>query len=61
MTRQQAEDLIDGVALLEFLGNLYEYAGTDRGHYIFQSVSNDQFIRANYENLLTMPEYGIQY
>ena len=61
MTRQQIEDLMDGVALLESTGNLYEYAGTEQGKYFFQCVSNDQFIRTNYESLFTLPEYGIQY
>ena len=61
MTKQQAEDLMEGVALMECLGNLYEYIGVDQGQCIFQSVSNDQFIKTSYENLLTMPEYRIQY
>lgn len=61
MTIQQTEDLMNGVALMECSGNLYEYVGTDQGKYIFQCVSNDRFIKTNRENLLTMPEYGIQY
>ncbi len=61
MTKKQVEDLLDGVALLECLGNLYEYVGMDQGKYIFQSISSDQFIRSSYKNLFTMPEYCIQY
>ncbi len=52
---------MDSVALLECLGNLYEYVGTEQGKWIFQCVSNDQFIRTSYENLFTMPEYSIQH
>lgn len=61
MTKQQVEDLLDGVALLECLGNLYEYVGTDDGKCVFQSVSNDQCIKSSYENLFVMPEYSAQY
>lgn len=61
MTREQVEDVLDGAALLEYLGNLYEYAGMDQGKYLFQSVNDDHSIWGSYENLLTMPEYDIQY
>lgn len=60
ITPEQVEALMDGCALLECLGNLYEYVGTENGKYVFQSVSNDRFIKADKEALLTMPEYHIQ-
>lgn len=61
MNIKQAYDLLDGVAFLECLGNLYEYSGTERGKLIFQSVNDDHFIKVSFENLISMPEYSIQY
>lgn len=61
ITAKQISELTDGYALLECLGNLYEYIGTEAGKYIFQSMSNDRHIKTSYENLMTMPEYNIQY
>lgn len=56
-----ADDILDGVALLECLGSLYEYAGVKDGKFVFQSVSDDRCIKTTYEGLLTMPEYAIQF
>jgi hypothetical protein len=62
MTEKQVADLLDGVALLERLGDLYEYIGTDEnGKLLFQSVNDDHYIRTSYENLLTMPEYEVKF
>jgi hypothetical protein len=58
MTRQQVEDLLEGVAELECLGNLYEYIGIDEnGKLLFQDINNDHYIKTSCDNLLTMPEY----
>ena len=61
ITAKQVDELIDGCALLECLGNLYEYIGMENGRYIFQSTSNDRHIKTSFESLLTMPEYSISY
>lgn len=61
ITGRQIDELMDGCALLECLGNLYEYIGSEGGKLVFQSISNDRFIKTDVENLLTMPEYQIQY
>ena len=57
----QLEDILEGHAYLECLGNLYEYIGYKNGKFLFQSVSDDYHIEASYETLLNMPEYEIQY
>lgn len=57
ITAKQVDELIDGCALLEYLGNLYEYIGTENGKFIFQNINNDHFIKRDKENLLTMREY----
>lgn len=56
----QLNDLLEGVALLEYFGNLYEYVGMEAGKYIFQSVSDDSDIKATPESLRTLPEYDMQ-
>lgn len=61
MTAKQFNDILDGVALLEYFGNLYEYAGMESGKYIFQSVNDDSYIKVTPENLRTCQEYGVQY
>ena len=61
ITENQVSELMDGCALLECLGNLYQYVGSENGKFVFQSMSNDSFIKTSYENLLTMPEYIIQH
>lgn len=57
----QLNDLLEGVALLGYFGNLYEYAGMEAGKYIFQSVNDDSYIKVTPESLRTFPEYGVQY
>lgn len=59
ITAKHVEELMDGCALLECLGNLYEYIGDEDGKHIFQSVNNDSYIKTSHENLLTMPEYSV--
>ena len=61
ITAKQIDELTDGCALLECLGNLYEYIGMENGRYVFQSTSSDRYIKTGYENLLTMPEYSVCY
>ena len=57
----EVEDLLDGCALLEYSGNLYELAGFENGKYIFQNVNDDSHIRCTYESLWASREYEIQY
>jgi hypothetical protein len=53
---------MDGVALLESLGDLYEYVGTDEnGRHLFQSVNDDYCIKASLESLLSTPGYEVKY
>ena len=61
LTRKEIRELLDGCALLECLGNLYEYIGLENGMYLFQSVNDDHWIKTDYEKLRTMPEYSIKY
>lgn len=61
MTDERVNDILDGVALLEYFGNLYEYAGMESGRYIFQSVNDDSYIKVTPESLRTFPEYDVQY
>lgn len=61
LNQYQINELLDGCALLECLGNLYEFIGSENGKYIFQNVNNDSYIKCSYKSLLTMPEYDIQY
>lgn len=60
MRMNEVEDLFDGCALLEYGGNLYEFAGFENGKYIFQNVNDDSHIRCTYESLSSR-EYEIQY
>ena len=57
----QINSLLEGEALLECFGNLYEFCGMEGGKYVFQSVNDDYHITVSYENLIRMPEYDIQY
>lgn len=61
MKDSQINDLLEGKALLIYLGNLYEYIGEEKGKYLFQSVNDDGYIRVSRKNLLTMPQYDIEY
>lgn len=61
ITRKQAFDLLDGCALLEVYGNLYEFCGTYQGQFLFQCVSDDQSILTSYENLIKRDDFYIQY
>lgn len=51
MTEYEIADILDGCALLERCGNLYEYAGMDGERYIFQNVNDDSWVAMNYEAL----------
>lgn len=61
LNTSQLNDILEGIALLEYFGNLYEYAGMEAGKYIFQCVSDDSYIKVTAESLRTLPEYDIQY
>ena len=36
---------------IEYLGNIYEYIGDEKGWMYFQSVSNDSYIRFHCTNI----------
>lgn len=61
MTHYQVNEILEGTALLEYVGNLYEYIGMNKNKYVFQSLNDDSYVEAKLEYLLTMPEYDIQY
>lgn len=61
MKISEINDILDGTALLEYIGNLYEYVGTENEKYIFQNINNDDYIKIKYNSLFTIPEYKIQY
>lgn len=61
MKISQINEILEGLALLEYIGCLYEYAGMEKEKYIFQSINDDHYIKVSYDSLLTMNEYDIQY
>ena len=63
MKASQLNDILDGTAFLEYLGDIYEYAGTDNGMYVFQSVNDDSHIKVDYSNLIInkYKEYNVRY
>ena len=60
MKESQINNILEGKALLVYLGNLYEYIGEEKGKYFFQSVNDDGYIKTSRKNLLTMPQYDIE-
>lgn len=54
-------DLLDGIARLDYLGNLYEYIGMEGENYIFQCVNNDCYIILSYDKIMTASECDILY
>lgn len=44
-------DLLEGRALLEYMGNLYEYIGHEKELLLFQCVNDDSHIKRTYEQL----------
>lgn len=61
MTIYKIEEIFEGVALLEYFGNLYEYAGMVNKKYCFQCVSDDSHIEVSYENLVNSKDFDICY
>lgn len=61
MVGKQVHDLLDGCALLEYIGNLYEFCGTYQGMFLFQSVNDDQSIMVSYNNLVNRDDFYVQY
>lgn len=63
MNDSQINDILDGVAFLEYFGDIYEYTGTDNGMYVFQSVNDDSYIKVGYISLIInkYKEYDIRY
>ena len=61
MKESQINSILEGKALLIYLGNLYEYIGEEKGKYLFQFINDDGYIRVSRKNLLTMPQYDIEY
>lgn len=51
--------LLDGHALLEYIGNYYEYVGSENGKFIFQNVNDDSHIKLSYEQLLLNDIYRL--
>ena len=59
MTERQAESILLGAALLESIGNLYHYTGTD-GHYLyFQNINTNETMKTTYDQMIV--ECTIQY
>lgn len=44
-------DLLEGCALLEYMGNLYEYIGHEKELLLFQCINDDSYIKRTYEQL----------
>lgn len=62
MREEKINDVLDGCALLEYLGDLYEYTGSsNNGKHIFQCVSDDSHVIFSYQELLTSPYIHVQY
>ena len=62
MREEKINDVLDGCALLEYLGDLYEYAGSsNNGKHIFQCISDDSHVILSYRALLTSPDVDVQY
>lgn len=60
MKESQINSILEGKALLIYLGNFYEYIGKEKGKYLFQSINDDGYIKTSRINLLTMPQYDIE-
>lgn len=53
MTKNELKTLIESNDfILEVRGNLYEYIGKIGGHFCFQDVNSDFYIKENEESLL---------
>ena len=61
MREEKINDVLDGCAFLEYVGNLYEYVGSANGKHIFQCLSDDGHLSLSYQTLLTSPDVSIQY
>lgn len=59
MTDRQAETILMGAALMESIGNLYQYVGSDGRKLYFRNVANGTGMQTTYEQMLT--ECSIQY
>ena len=56
---KEVKCLLDGHALLEYIGNYYEYIGSENGKFIFQNVNDDSHIKLSYEQLLLNDIYRL--
>lgn len=56
---KEVKCLLDGHALLEYIGNYYEYVGSENGKFIFQNVNDDSHIKLSYEQLLLNDIYRL--
>ena len=61
MTERQLDEVLEGTALLEHIGNLYEYVGMEHGKYVFQAVNDDYYFIIGYERIIGNPDYDAQY
>ena len=62
MSGKKINEIMEGCALLECCGNLYEYIGNNRRNkMLFQNVNDDSYLRLSYEELRTDQCYDICY
>lgn len=62
MTTRKINEIMEGNALLESCGNLYEYIGHDKKkRLVFQNVNDDSHFAITYEELRLDECYQVQY
>lgn len=61
MREEKINDVLDGCAFLEYVGNLYEYVGSANGKYMFQCLNDDSHVILSCQELLTSPHVDVQY
>lgn len=59
MTERQAETILMGAALMESIGNLYQYVGSDGRHLYFRNVATGTGMQTTYDQMIA--ECSIQY
>lgn len=60
MLNQYIEEVLDGYALLEDGGELYECVGHKNGKFVFQNAYGDDRMELSYETLRMRNDFGIQ-
>ena len=61
MTMLEFNEILEGVALLEYMSNLYEYAGIKDNKYVFQSVNDDTYVELDPKYMLSNNMFSVQY